>query len=105
MYSILYSFGLNILFTNFIAIAGIILLKDKTLFNVPEEKIGQYTTDLFFYPLPLTMAASLFMGYIYDKKGRKGPLFVFTVTASVVTMLLLDTAPSFIWLLVLLAFL
>lgn len=69
LYSIPYSFALNILFTNFIAIAGIILLKDKTLFDVPEEKIGQFSTDLFFYPLPLTMVATLFMGYVYDQRG------------------------------------
>jgi MFS family permease len=49
----------------------VFVLKDPNYFNIPESEIGRTTSDLIFYSVLFAMPLTLFVGYFYDRIGRR----------------------------------
>ena len=58
------------------------MLKDKEMFGIPDEKIGQIASELTIWSLPPGLFATLFVGYLFELLGRKWTIFLsFIITA------------------------
>ena len=86
LYSVPFMVFLFICITTFININGMIMLQDSDYFKIPKEKIGTASVDLFFYPMPFAMVSAIIMGYVFNIYGRRIPLLLSSLVASIGTL-------------------
>jgi MFS family permease len=71
------------------------MLKDPTMFNVPEEEIGGKTSNLASYSIPFTMLSLFFISYAFELLGRRWTLFLSFFLTSFLFFMLPRTSPSY----------
>ena len=70
------------------------MLQSDEMYNIPDDELGQRTSELTIYSLPFSLVTTFCMSYIYEILGRKLTLFLSFLTTSVVFYFLPYTSPS-----------
>lgn len=71
------------------------MLEDKNMFKIPNEEIGQLTSDLTMYSIPFSMVTTFFISYMFEIWGRRFTIVFSYLLTSIVYFFLPYSAPDY----------
>lgn len=70
------------------------MLEDKTMFNLPQDQVGQLVSDLTIYSIPFSIVCTFLVSYVYELMGRKLTIFLSFFSTAILYVLIPYTAPN-----------
>ena len=98
VFAIMYTWFMEATIGGFVSAQMAYLLLDEDYFAVNEYHIGRTASNILLFSFLASMLYSGFSGWIYDRFGRKWPIFIALISACVLMSFLPQTCPSVAWL-------
>lgn len=71
------------------------MLEQDDMYAIPQNEIGQVTSNLIIYSIPFALVAFCFCSYSFEILGRKWTLTLSYVTTAIMFWLMPKTSPSY----------
>lgn len=71
------------------------MLRDPTMFNIPDEEIGMKISNLVVYSIPFTIVTIMFTSYAFEILGRRWTLFMSFMLTSLIYFWMPRAAPNY----------